>query len=871
MPVAAVGQWTPNIRQSAYAWFAGRYFTGGTIRYTGAATVSATDDATLKAEIKASIDGSYYVTNPTTVNWATTGIAAGTNLVESDNLIRATFNIEWGYGNGEFSSFCCPFIVRNASGDSPTYVMNKPKIFGLCGVDPSKMYSGMLYALVGRNLSAQTVKPSVWLWDGNTPVDTSKLYRCTLIQPAGKGTGDTVNNQRNCLHFEIPSTVPAGNYKLLVFTNENRYGITNPTGLSVTVIGTPSPYLSNPVVKTDLIATASHTDITQSLQEILFQAAYSASPASESAPWVIQLPPGVFYLKHVLPLPAHVGIVGAGINATRIHPNPALIGQGNASGKFYDDLSSYSTANGNCYTGTVNGTTRLSGIFSGDQKVSGRACLIRLRGDNTLFKDLTLEASPDDWRVTVLSIIGAFGAINRASLHRVKLYNQLAVDNGFGYCYGLIYRWSQQKYWNVRSCDLEGQVGFEQPDGQMNGYSNNGSADNFLVQGGSYKSVYERWSDSHIGACLGRGSLIYGVDISRTRRGMAIKSGTGCMESAMVACNFGEAVGEIHNGEAFISEARSLLRQTGCSATSNTVTIPSDTVDRKRWVCYIAEGTGKYQYRTVASSSAGTHTLEDAWEIVPDSSSVVCMTQCPVDIALIGNKFVGTVGGINLYGCAFGVIAAANTFWHSQEGIMLNTNWNTSQASGFGGQSGDGCSVSMWHSFLRNVFADSAGFQFVAPRTTADLATTTYAQIGLITLSENDFYGAVTNSFWAAEGGEQTGDENGANIQSVELISYVGIAYCRSFTDRGKYLHTVITKTVLNHNVFFRSLAGVGHVYLAAHKVDDVTVSNQSVLFSTSATSNNTGHYSLNTLLTTPGASGSNSLSSIIGDVIDSL
>lgn len=871
MPVAACGQWTPDVRQSAYAWFAGRYFTGATVRYTGAATVAATDDTTLKNEIKASIDGNYFVTNPTTVNWANTGIAAASTLVEDDNVIRATFAMERGYGNGEYSSCCFPFIIRNASGDSPTYVLNRPKIFGISGGDPSKLYYGTLYALVGRHLRATTVKPSIWLWDGVTPVDTSKLYRCTLVEPAGKGTGNTVDNQRNCLHFEIPSTVPSGNYKLIVFTNENRYGISKPTGLSVTVVGTNNPFLSNPVVKTDLIATASHTDITQSLQELLFQAAFSASPATEAAPWVIQLPPGVFYLKHVLPLPAHVGIVGAGINATRIHPNPTLVGQGNSSGKFYDDLSSYSTANANCYTGSVNGTPRLSGIFSGDQKTSGRACMIRLRGDNAYFKDLTLEASPDDWRVTVLSVIGATGPINRASFHRVRIYNQLAIENGFGYCYGLIYRWAQQKYWNFHNCELEGQIGFEQPDGQLNGFSNNGAADNFLIQGGSYKSVYGRWTDSHIGACLGRASLIYGVDISRSRRGMALKAGDGFMESAMVSCNFADMVSEVHNGEAFLSESRSLLRQTGCSATSNTVTIPSDTQDRQRWVCYIADGTGKYQYRTVLSSSAGVHTLEEPWEIVPDSSSVVCMTQCPVDVSFIGNKFVGTIGGINLYGNAFGVIAASNTFWQSSEGIMCNTNWASAASSGFGGQSGDGCSVSLWHSFLSNSFADSAGFQFVAPRTTADLATTTYVQIAFITLAYNKFYGNVTSSLWAAEGVEQGGNENGPNIQSVELISFVGIAYCESFTDRAEYLHAVITKTLLHHNVFFRSMAGVGHVYLAGHKVDDVTVANQSVLISTSATTNNTGHYSLNTLLVTPGASGSNSLSSIIGDVIGSL
>jgi hypothetical protein len=124
----------------------------------------------------------------------------------------------------------------------------------------------------------------------------------------------------------------------------------------------------------------------------------------------------------------------------------------------------------------------------------------------------------------------------------------------------------------------------------------------------------------------------------------------------------------------------------------------------------------------------------------------------------------------------------------------------------------------MWHSFRSNRFEDSNGYQFIAPRTTADLKLFQQPQIAYINSAFNTYVGQVSNHLWAAEGLEQKGNES---TLKISLIDYVSDMHSASYTDRSKYLHRVLTSQT-TRPIWKRTQSGVGTVRIGGATLDDV-------------------------------------------------
>jgi len=100
------------------------------------------------------------------------------------------------------------------------------------------------------------------------------------------------------------------------------------------------------------------------------------------------------------------------------------------------------------------------------------------------------------------------------------------------------------------------------------------------------------------------------------------------------------------------------------SGASTTVTYPSEHSwnrdSLKGKAAYILGGKGKGQYRRIVSNTDHTLTLDRAWDVVPDATSVVGITWMRGNYLFISNTAVDAGSTIQLYGVAFNTIVAEN-------------------------------------------------------------------------------------------------------------------------------------------------------------------------------------------------------------------
>jgi len=100
------------------------------------------------------------------------------------------------------------------------------------------------------------------------------------------------------------------------------------------------------------------------------------------------------------------------------------------------------------------------------------------------------------------------------------------------------------------------------------------------------------------------------------------------------------------------------------SATPSTIRYPSprgwkpDSLQGK--AAYVLDGKGKGQFRTIISNTDETLTLERAWDVLPDSSSVVGITWMRGHYLFVGNEVADAGIAVQLYGVAFNSIVAEN-------------------------------------------------------------------------------------------------------------------------------------------------------------------------------------------------------------------
>jgi len=569
-----------------------------------------------------------------------------------------------------------------------------------------------------------------------------KLYRLGITQPGGRGTGNIVDLARSVLWATIPATVPPDDYQLYVFHGESRWGISNP--LPVTVIGPRPP----PSVVSVQVASGVSIDGFVS----------SATPGA-----TISLPPGKMIISKPIDIGSSITIVGSGKNSTTL--------------KGADSLQS-----------------------DPSKLVLSRDSMLRLTGSNITFKDMTIELTPG----TTRSAIAAGPGIDSVSFENVRFVSTTPAATPGGYCDGYFYRWGLHRYWKFENCEFRCQQPFEGTNGANNGFRNNGAADNFLIVGGSFIPPFGLASGSVLGSCFGRNTLIYGMDVSGSRRGLALSSGDGSLESVVANCHFHDMLSEIGNGESILFESRGSFVTSITPLTSPmlapivpmVVYVKGDKQDRQRWTVAIIDGTGKGQYRVIKSStSSGMHFLETPWEVSPDSTSKVLFVQAPTDCGFVFNRFSDTVGGINFYGSSFGNVVNSNWMRNSLEGVMLNTSWHDTHKS-----------VSQWHSLRSNIFEDSVGLHLIAPR----VGDETHPQIAFINSFENRYIGNVSNHLWAASGTEYANDENGAK---TNLIDFISDMYPSAYSERSKYqqAHRVLVPFVARP-LWRRTQSGVGRV-----------------------------------------------------------
>ncbi len=587
--------------------------------------------------------------------------------------------------------------------------------------------------------------------------DNQAIRRCVVCSPGGRGTGNVVDIARSTLWFTIPSEVPPGDYQLYVFTGENRWGISNP--IPVTVIGPRPP----PNVVS--VQVASGTDVTSILSSV-------------KSGTVCQLPSGLVTLSKTIDVGGNVSIIGSSKDTTVVRSSRDLVADPN-------------------------------------KLTLSRDSMIRLTGSNITFKDLTIELTPG----TTRSAIAAGPGIDSVSFENCRFISTtpLATDNG--YCYGFFFRHGLHRYWRLENCDFECNQPFEATNGANNGFRNNGAFDYGLINNCRFRSVHGLLSGSLLGSCFGRGTMVYGLDVSYARRGLALSSGDGSLESVVANCSFHDMLSERGNGESILFESRGGFVSPVTPLTSpmlapvlpHVVYIQGDKQDRTRWTVAVIDGTGKGQYRvvksSVVSSSGGLHVLESPWEIPPDSTSRVIFSQAPTDCSFTFNRFSDTAGGINLYGNAFGISLTSNWLRNSPEGVMLNTSWDDTHKS-----------VSMWHSLRSNIFEDSVGHHLIAPR----VGTDTHPQIAFVNIFESMYVGNVSNHLWAASGTEYGNDENAA---TANLIDFVSDMYPAAYSDRSKYQqnHRVLIPFVARP-LWRRTQSGVGRVLIGGATIDDVRV-----------------------------------------------
>ena len=588
------------------------------------------------------------------------------------------------------------------------------------------------------------------------------LSKCGRIYPGGTGTGNVVDISRSCIWFNVPKDVVPGDYQLFIFTGENRWGLSNLIPITVVSKHEPSAFVS--------IQAGS-----MSVDGVL---------SSLKGGSLLSLPAGEFSLSRTIDISGSVVIDGSGKNLTVLKTTDS----------FQPDTS---------------------------KAVSGRPCMLRLTGSNITFRDLTIELTPG----TTRSAIAAGPGVDSVTFENCRFVSTTPAANQWGYCDGFFYRFGLSKYWSFKNCEWNCQVPFEGTNGPLNGFKSNGACDGWIIWNCKFRPPHGRLSGSVFGSCLGRASLVYGLDVSGSRRGIALSSGDGTLESVIACCNFSDMLSELGNGETILHESRGSFVGYVKSADNMTFTpFGNDTQDRQRWTAAIISGKGFGQYRVIASSKDGTHTLETPWEISPDQSSCVLISQCPTDCAFVFNRFHGCVGGINLYGNSFGNVINSNWFRGSHEGCMLNTNWNSGATAGIGGQSGDGRSISWFQSFRSNIFEDGTGLHFVAPRTSIDTGIYKHPQIAFTSTFQTTTFGDVTSQLRAMEGLD-TENSSPAHTTTLKfpLIDYVSSTYDQGYSGKSKYHAPVIDRRP-QQPFWYRTASGIGNVRIGGTKWDDVPV-----------------------------------------------
>lgn len=123
------------------------------------------------------------------------------------------------------------------------------------------------------------------------------------------------------------------------------------------------------------------------------------------------------------------------------------------------------------------------------------------------------------------------------------------------------------------------------------------------------------------------------------------------------------------------------------TATENTITIATNpaTPPKKGSMITVTNGKGFSQYRTISKYiGAGKFELSEPWTIIPDSTSVVLIDDCFINIAVTENSITGfktydenytATSGIQVYGNFHNGFLNRNTFKNVSSGISFSSHY----------------------------------------------------------------------------------------------------------------------------------------------------------------------------------------------------
>lgn len=132
-------------------------------------------------------------------------------------------------------------------------------------------------------------------------------------------------------------------------------------------------------------------------------------------------------------------------------------------------------------------------------------------------------------------------------------------------------------------------------------------------------------------------------------------------------------------------------------ATANTITMPDSFVEHisKNSIFTIVSGTGVSQYRFVKAVKGKTITFSEDWDIIPDETSVVLVTNGFYNVAIHGNKISGYANyasdwgatcGVQVYGNIHNAYLTSNDLKSMCVGICLTSHYeNTGDVSATNG------------------------------------------------------------------------------------------------------------------------------------------------------------------------------------------
>ncbi len=128
------------------------------------------------------------------------------------------------------------------------------------------------------------------------------------------------------------------------------------------------------------------------------------------------------------------------------------------------------------------------------------------------------------------------------------------------------------------------------------------------------------------------------------------------------------------------------------SSTETDVTMPDDFTKQASKGCIITiiDGKGKGQYRTVSTFKKKVITVNEPWDIVPDSTSRVFLTKCFDNIAIHNNKMdcysnyaedPGATTGVQAYGNITNMFITGNEFKNMSYGLCISPRYNAGKDS----------------------------------------------------------------------------------------------------------------------------------------------------------------------------------------------